>query len=211
MTATSCRRTRSAQGRSPGRWQGRQGRKYDSVSSTAPLFYPPNRLVEPPLDVVEPVPVPAAPKRDEIPLALPPLPESLSELAVTVPLLALIPLTTTESPGCTEFEPTETDLVIFDSGVVSTSTIVPAVVVTNSLRPSMLVTVPIVARDPAPPPRRLLKRPPNAPVAPRAPAPRGVLAAAPTTVAVVCCCFSTSTPPTKPQAANRTSINRTVS
>src|ERR1019366_5390121 len=149
MTATSFRRTRSAQGRSPGRWQGGQGREYDSVSSTAPLFYPPNRLVEPPLDVVEPVPVPAAPKRDEIPLALPALPESLSELAVTVPLLALIPLTTTESPGCTEFEPTETDLVIFDSGVVSTSTIVPAVVVTNSLRPSMLVTVPIVARDPA--------------------------------------------------------------
>jgi hypothetical protein len=29
-------------------------------------------------------------------------------------LLALIPLTTTESPGWTEFEPTETDLVIFD-------------------------------------------------------------------------------------------------
>jgi hypothetical protein len=58
------------------------------------LFYPPNRLVEPPLDVVEPVPVPVpvpAPKSDEIPPALPALPESLTELAVTVPLLALIP------------------------------------------------------------------------------------------------------------------------
>ena len=73
--------------------------------------------------------------RDEPPPnsdARPPLelPESLTELAVMVPLLPAIPSTTTESPGWMPLAPTLSSLVIFDSGVVTTATVFPLVSVT---------------------------------------------------------------------------------
>jgi hypothetical protein len=64
------------------------------------------------------------------PVPLLELPESLTELAVTVPLLPAIPSTTTESPGWIALEPTLASLVIFDSAVVTTATVLPLVSVT---------------------------------------------------------------------------------
>jgi hypothetical protein len=59
------------------------------------------------------------------------LPESVTELAVTVPLLVVMPSTTTESPGWIAPAPTLSDFVTFDSGVVTTATVLPLVSVTS--------------------------------------------------------------------------------
>jgi hypothetical protein len=93
----------------------------------------PNRLLTPLLDD-ELVVLRDAPPNSEAsappPLPEPPAPESLTELAVIVPLLPLIPSTTTESPGWIALAPTPTDFVIFDDPVVTTATVFPLVSVT---------------------------------------------------------------------------------
>jgi hypothetical protein len=76
--------------------------------------------------------VPELPKREEpaLELEVPALPESVTVLAVSAPVFPVTPVTTTESPGRIELRPTDSDFVILDSGVVMTSVIVPAAVVT---------------------------------------------------------------------------------
>ena len=63
-------------------------------------------------------------------LEVPELPESVTELAVIVPLLPVIPSTTMLSPGWIALLLTLSDFVIFDSGVVTTATVLPLVSVT---------------------------------------------------------------------------------
>jgi len=60
----------------------------------------------------------------------PPVPESVTALAVTVPLVAVMPVTTSESPGRIALRPTDCDLVTFATDGTTTSTVPPAVVVT---------------------------------------------------------------------------------
>ncbi len=57
-------------------------------------------------------------------------PESVTELATTVPVLPVIPSTTTVSPGWIAPALTLSDFLILDSGVVSTATVLPLVSVT---------------------------------------------------------------------------------
>src|SRR5665213_1814025 len=112
-TATRRRRTRRSRPRSTVRRRARQSRVWCCVSFTAPFLYPPpNRLDEPPPDDVG-VELPPPPKREPRAFAAPPLPESLTDAAVTVPLLAVTPETTIESPGWIAPEPTDCDLVTF--------------------------------------------------------------------------------------------------